>query len=622
MVGTKRFKFDVFSNDVNLANEMESTGIAGRVHISEVTASFLNDEYILEEGPEHCNMKTYFIAGRTKEDPDAPNPFESVDVEQLATPAESVGDSMARQLSIRNAKNSPSMSTIPATGSDHMKSTSLQAIHAELPPSGKTWSVAEKIGGKISMDLANGSSAGGSGRGSRSSGLQDASSDGHSIACLDTAISHHHNAASLTRFDADHFEGRLAQIIQNSEEPFTRNFFNSEEPFTRNFFVHKTSLNRWTLQFTQERLEEDYRAHFAESMHNSHSQQTSATGLLHMKVGPALPPLAFLDRPIADQRHRASSHEAHIRVGAGLSGGITDPLLGRARGHRRGRDPVRRHLHLRIRLHPHHLHGVHDLHGGRGHPTPGRAPAHRHSYADTTPSPAPLLEHVAPPPPPRPPADLSPSGHRLLQPPALPPPELCEHGRHPLPAPLLLRAPHHHLLPRQLLAAERLAQDARRRRHRSRPHRHHRLLPAAARALCRWATRHLQPEHPTGELAWLRLPLHLPRTDHRSAAGGDPGGLPQLPVRGGLPHVLLRRHAGAAGHGAHAAGPGPGRLAPHQHHPSTRRGKSQDEHEVLGEPRHHRRALRLHHQLERDVRGELRGRPRIPPRPQRGHRRL
>ncbi|VDN08341.1 unnamed protein product [Thelazia callipaeda] len=56
MVGMKRFKFDVFSNDVTLANEMESTGTAGRVHISEVTAKFLNNEYILEDGPEHAGM--------------------------------------------------------------------------------------------------------------------------------------------------------------------------------------------------------------------------------------------------------------------------------------------------------------------------------------------------------------------------------------------------------------------------------------------------------------------------------------------------------------------------------------------------------------------------------------
>lgn len=50
IVGIKRFKFDVFSNDVTFANIMESTGIAGRVHISEATAQFLGDEYILESG--------------------------------------------------------------------------------------------------------------------------------------------------------------------------------------------------------------------------------------------------------------------------------------------------------------------------------------------------------------------------------------------------------------------------------------------------------------------------------------------------------------------------------------------------------------------------------------------
>ncbi|VDP23812.1 unnamed protein product [Heligmosomoides polygyrus] len=53
MVGTKRFKFDVFSNDVTLANEMESTGIAGRVHVSEATARYLREDYILEDGPDY-----------------------------------------------------------------------------------------------------------------------------------------------------------------------------------------------------------------------------------------------------------------------------------------------------------------------------------------------------------------------------------------------------------------------------------------------------------------------------------------------------------------------------------------------------------------------------------------
>jgi adenylate cyclase 9 len=50
IVGTLRFKFDVWSNDVTLANKMESTGKPGRVHISQVTKDFLDDEYILEPG--------------------------------------------------------------------------------------------------------------------------------------------------------------------------------------------------------------------------------------------------------------------------------------------------------------------------------------------------------------------------------------------------------------------------------------------------------------------------------------------------------------------------------------------------------------------------------------------
>ena len=50
IVGKTRFKFDVWSNDVNFANKMESTGKPGQVHISEKTYKFLKDDYLVEEG--------------------------------------------------------------------------------------------------------------------------------------------------------------------------------------------------------------------------------------------------------------------------------------------------------------------------------------------------------------------------------------------------------------------------------------------------------------------------------------------------------------------------------------------------------------------------------------------
>lgn len=50
IVGKRRFKFDVWSNDVTLANKMESTGRPGMVHISERTYAFLKDEYFVQEG--------------------------------------------------------------------------------------------------------------------------------------------------------------------------------------------------------------------------------------------------------------------------------------------------------------------------------------------------------------------------------------------------------------------------------------------------------------------------------------------------------------------------------------------------------------------------------------------
>ncbi|CAF1102471.1 unnamed protein product [Adineta steineri] len=70
IVGTRKFKFDIFSNDVTLANKMESTGKPGYVHITESTYSFVkSDDFQFEEGlpyelSNNISIKTYFIGKR------------------------------------------------------------------------------------------------------------------------------------------------------------------------------------------------------------------------------------------------------------------------------------------------------------------------------------------------------------------------------------------------------------------------------------------------------------------------------------------------------------------------------------------------------------------------------
>eukprot|EP00117_Sycon_ciliatum_P000726 scpid26236/ scgid6679/ Adenylate cyclase type 9; ATP pyrophosphate-lyase 9; Adenylate cyclase type IX; Adenylyl cyclase 9 len=68
-VGKKRIKFDVFSNDVRLANKLESSGVPGFVHITDATFQALLDQedLLIRDGdaasrcPEMANMKTYLI---------------------------------------------------------------------------------------------------------------------------------------------------------------------------------------------------------------------------------------------------------------------------------------------------------------------------------------------------------------------------------------------------------------------------------------------------------------------------------------------------------------------------------------------------------------------------------
>lgn len=70
VIGKIKFTYDIWGDTVNVASRMESSGLPGKIHISEQTMAELNSQFNLEErGMVECKglgqVKTFFINGRS-----------------------------------------------------------------------------------------------------------------------------------------------------------------------------------------------------------------------------------------------------------------------------------------------------------------------------------------------------------------------------------------------------------------------------------------------------------------------------------------------------------------------------------------------------------------------------
>lgn len=245
IVGTRRFKFDVWSNDVTLANTMESTGLPGRVHISDASYEFLKDDYEVEDGPE-------------VEDNRSEKKLEEAYDKHTSRYAvkHAAWDKRIKTYFIKGRKNRISLTKEPGSSAVKPESVTVNVDDQSVPNATE------------SDNLMN-----------ESHTIEKEVTDvnGVTTAAL-LASSHLHNSLkNLDEKDED-FDPTLEPINETWTKIRTVNYHTDmhivksiQEGITDKEYFYKPPINMCTLAFDDSQLEENYRDHYMEEQHQQHT---------------------------------------------------------------------------------------------------------------------------------------------------------------------------------------------------------------------------------------------------------------------------------------------------------------------------------------------------------------